>query len=149
MKIVIIVIFSLFLMSTINVYAEEDELILIEKQRIELEKRSEQVKNETDRLNILKKELSEDIIKYTKLLENIDKSLKEAEELGNKRLKHVAKAYEAMAAGDAASRLTGLDNETAVQILLMMNSKKAGLIIGNMESKKATILTKEITQLRK
>jgi flagellar motility protein MotE (MotC chaperone) len=50
---------------------------------------------------------------------------------------------------DAASRLSGLDRETAVQVLLMMNSKKAGLVIGNMEAKKATLLTKDIAKLKK
>jgi flagellar motility protein MotE (MotC chaperone) len=56
--------------------------------------------------------------------------------------RHVAKAYEAMPPEDAATRLSGLDNETAVQILLKMESKKAGLVIGMMDSK-ATLLTKK------
>ncbi len=46
-------------------------------------------------------------------------------------------------------RLAGLDNKTAVKILLKMNSKKAGLVIGMMDSKKATLLTKEIAKMKK
>jgi flagellar motility protein MotE (MotC chaperone) len=133
----------------INVYAEQDIASIIEKQRIELDRKEEIVKKETERLKTLKKEIEEDIAKYTKLLKQIDKSLTEAEEIGNKRLRHVAKAYEAMPPEDAASRLSGLDNETAVQILLKMNSKKAGLVIGMMEAQKATSLTKEIAKLKK
>ena len=133
----------------INVYAEQDIASIIEKQRIELDRKEEIVKKETEKLKTLKKEVEEDIAKYTKLLKQIDKSLTAAEEIGNKRLRHVAKAYEAMPPEDAASRLSGLDNQTAVQILLKMNSKKAGLVIGMMEAQKATTLTKEIAKLKK
>ncbi len=145
---IIIVIFSiLFAMS--NVYAEEDMIGLMEKQRIELKEREEKIKVETERLNVIKKEVEADIEKYTKLLKQIEKSLDEAEASGSKRLKHVAKAYESMPPEDAATRLTGLDNKIAIQILLKMNSKKAGLVIGMMEQKKATVLTKELTKLKK
>lgn len=132
-----------------SVSAEEDIASILERQQSELAKREEIVKKETERLKTLKKEVEEDIVKYTRLLKKIDKSLQQAEETGNKRLRHVAKAYEAMQPEDAASRLSGLDNETAVQILLKMNSKKAGLIIGMMEASKATALTKEIAKIKK
>jgi flagellar motility protein MotE (MotC chaperone) len=143
-----IVIFGLLILA-FNVYAEEDIVSLVEQQSIELDQKEEVIKKETERLKTLKKEVEEDIVKYTRLLKQIEKSLKQAEETGNKRLRHVAKAYESMPPEDAASRLSGLDNKTAVQILLKMNSKKAGLVIGMMEAKKATKLTKEIAKLKK
>lgn len=133
----------------VNVYAEEDLASVLEKSRNELLKKEEIIKRETERLKTLKKELEEDIIKYTDLLKKIDKSIEQAEEIESKRLKHVARAYEAMSPADAAKRLSGLDNETAVQILLKMKSKKAGLVIGMMNSDKATLLTKEIAKLKK
>ncbi len=129
--------------------AGEDLAVIIEKQRMELIEKEESIKKETARLTALKKEVEEDILKYTDLLKQIDKSLLMAQETGNKRLRHIAKAYEAMQPEDAASRLSGLDNQTAVQILLKMNSKKAGLVIGMMESDKATRLTKDIAKLKK
>ncbi|MBI5098477.1 MAG: hypothetical protein HZB30_04475 [Nitrospirae bacterium] len=52
--------------------------------------------------------------------------IQQATEEGGKRLKHVAKAYEAMPPEDAATRLAGLDNETSVQILLKMETDKGG-----------------------
>lgn len=143
-----VLIILVFLFLAVNVHAEEDVAGIIEKQRVELKQKEEIVKKETERLNTLKKEVENDIVKYTALLEQIDKSLKQAEEIGNKRLRHVAKAYEAMQPEDAASRLSGLDNDTAVQILLKMESKKAGLVIGMMGPRKATLLTKEITKLK-
>ncbi len=145
-RLVLIMVALLFL--AVNVYAEEDIAGVIEKQRIELNQKEELLKKETERLKTLKKEVEDDIAKYTELLEQIDKSLKQAEEVGNKRLKHVAKAYEAMQPEDAASRISGLDNDMAVQILLKMESKKAGLVIGMMGAQRATVLTKEIAKLK-
>lgn len=143
---VIIILVLLFL--AVNVQAAEDIAGVIEKQRIELNQKEEILKKETERLKTLKKEVEDDITKYTALLEQIDKSLKQAEEIGSKRLKHVAKAYEAMQPEDAASRISGLDNDMAVQILLKMESKKAGLVIGMMGAQRATVLTKEIAKLK-
>jgi flagellar protein FlbB len=148
MKRSVVIILAILFMA-VNVYAEEDVASVIEKQRIDLNRKEEIIKKETERLNTLKKEVEEDIGKYTALLEQIDKSLKQAEEITNKRLKHVARAYEAMPPEDAASRLSGLDNDTAVQILLKMESKKAGLVIGMMGPQKAANLTEEIAKLKK
>ena len=132
-----------------NSYAEDDIAKMLEKQQKEIANKEESIKQETVRLETLKREVEEDIAKYTSLLKEIDKSLKQAEEIGVKRLKHVAKAYESMPPESAASRLSRLDNDTAVLILLKMGSKRAGLVIGNMESEKATVLTKQIAKLRK
>ncbi len=150
-KIAVLVSFILFCfnLSVFDAYGSNDVVSLIEQQRIELEKKDEAVKKEMARLKTLRDEINQDIEKYTNLLKQIDKSLEKAQETGNKRLKHVAKAYEAMQPEDAAMRLSGLDRKTAVQILLKMNSKKAGMVIGNMEAKKATTLTKDIAKLKK
>ena len=142
-------VFVSIILIAVNVSAREDVASIIELQRIELDKKEEIIKKETERLRTLKKEVNEDIEKYSNLLKQIDKSLKAAENLGNKRLKHVAKAYEAMPPEDAATRLAGLDDKTAVKILLKMNSKKAGMVIGMMEAKKATVLTEKIAKLKK
>lgn len=147
LNIIVMVLVTTFICA--NSYAEEDMFALLEKQRSDLAKKEEAVKKEIERLKIIKKEIDEDIEKNNKLLKQIEKSLTQAEESGGKRLRHVAKAYEAMQPADAASRLSGLDNETAVLILLKMSSKKAGLVIGMMETKKATLLTKKIAKLKK
>lgn len=144
-----VIIFLGIMLLAVNVYGNEDVASIIEKQHTELVQKEELIKKETERLKILKAEVEEDIAKYTKLLKQIEKSLDQAAEIGNKRLKHVSRAYEAMQPEDAALRLSGLDNDTAVQILLKMNSKKAGLVIGMMESEKATRLTKDIAKLTK
>lgn len=144
----IIIYVMLILLSALHVHAQVDAEDSIEKQKLELVKKQEIIKQESERLKTLKKEVEDDIAKYTELLQQIEKSLQQVEETGNKRLRHVAKAYEAMQPEDAAVRLGGLDDETAVQILLKMDSKKAGLVIGMMDAKKATFLTKEIAKLK-
>lgn len=149
MRKVYIAILILSLILPASVSATEDIIIVLEKQAKELEKKEEIIRQETERLRTLKREVEADIERYKKLLKQIEESLRKAEEISNKRLKHIAKAYEAMPPEDAASRLSGLDIETAVQILLKMNSKKAGLVIGMMNPKKATRITKEIARLRK
>ncbi len=139
---------SVFLLISFSVYAADDMTNTIEKQKFELAKKEEIINQETERLKTLKKEVEDDIVKYTNLLQQIEKSLQQVEETATKRLRHVAKAYEAMPPEDAATRLSGLDNDTAVLILLKMESKKAGLVIGMMDSRKATLLTKEIAKLK-
>lgn len=145
------VLFFIFLsfLFTFNVYAEEDLVSLIENQRNELTQKEENIKKETKKLNSLKKDIEENIEKYTKLLHQIEKTLEEAENTENKRLKHVAKAYEAMSPEDAAVRLSELDNSIAIKILLVMKSKKAGLVIGMIPAEKAGQLTKGIANIGK
>ncbi len=142
--------FTFFLLLfTFNAFAEEDLVSLIENQRTELTQKEEDIKKETKKLDALKKDVEGNIEKYTKLLQQIEKALKDVEEKENKRLKHVAKAYEAMSPEDAAVRLSQLDNEIAIKILLIMKSKKAGLVIGMMPAEKAGQLTKGIAKIGK
>jgi len=142
--------FCLFavMLAAFTAHAQVEAEDAIEKQKIDLAKKEEVIKQESERLKTLKKEVEDDIAKYSELLQQIEKSLQQVEETGSKRLRHVAKAYEAMQPEDAAVRLGGLDDESAVQILLKMDSKKAGLVIGMMDAKKATFLTKEIAKLK-
>jgi len=139
---------GIILLFALRAYAQVDMADTIERQKLEIAQKEEIIKQETERLRTLKKEVENDIAKYTELLKQIDKSLSKATEEGGRRLRHVAKAYEAMPPEDAAKRLSGLDDETSVQILLKMDSRKAGLVIGMMESKKATLLTKELAKLK-
>ena len=148
-RMIIAVLVSLVFACSVYAQDEMDMVSIIEKQRQDLIEKEEIIKKETERLKTIKQEVEEGIVKYNDILKQIDRSLIKAEEIGNKRLKHVAKAYEAMQPEDAASRLSGLEASIAVQILLKMNSKKAGLVIGMMDTTQATMLTKDLTKLKK
>ena len=88
--------------------------------------------------------MDEKIDKYAKLLGGIEETLKTLEGKKNEQVVHLVKVYEAMSADEAAARLSALDQNTAVQIILKMKSKKAGLILSSMEPKNAAFITESI-----
>ena len=119
----------LSLLFTFNVFAAEDLVSIIENQRNELIKKEKIIKEETKKLDSLKKDVEENIEKYTKLLQQIEKTLEEAEGKENKRLRHVAKAYEAMSPENAAVRLSELDNTIAIKIADLIKSFFIGFVL--------------------
>lgn len=125
--------------------AQEDMLKLIETKRLEQQGKEEALKREEQRLNVLRKEVDEKIAAYTKLLAQVEASLKKVEQVKGEKLENVVKAYESMPAEDAAVRLSVLDNPTALLIMTRMKSKKVGAIIALMAPQKAAALTKSMT----
>jgi len=128
-------------------FAQDDLLKLVEMKRIELKEKEEALKNEEQRLSILRKQVDEKIEAYTKLLAQVEAAAKKIEEAKSERLENVVKSYEVMSAEDAAARLSVLDNDIALQIMTRMKSKKAGAIIAVMEPQKAAALTKSMATL--
>jgi len=126
------------------VSAQDDALKLVETKRIELKDKEEQLKREEERLNALRKDVDEQIAAYTRLLDRVESALRKVEQARNEQLENIVKAYEVMAAENAAARLSALDNQTALQILTHMKSKKAGAIIAAMAPGKAASLTRGI-----
>jgi flagellar motility protein MotE (MotC chaperone) len=127
--------------------AQEDMLKMIETKRIELKEKEDHLKREEQRLNILKKAVEEKIETYTKLLAQVEATIKKVEQVKGEKLENVVKAYEAMPPEDAAARLSVLDDVTALLIMSRMKSKKAGAIIALMEPRKAAAITKSMTTL--
>jgi flagellar motility protein MotE (MotC chaperone) len=120
----------------------------IEMKRAELSDREEALKKEEQRLNALKMDVDEKIDRYTKLLAQVETVLKRIEQARQERVESVVKAYESMPPEEAASRITALDDETALLLLQGMKSKKAGLIMAAMEPRKAANLTRRLTAHR-
>jgi len=131
--------------STPAASAQDDMIKLVETKRAELQEREEALKREEQRLEAIKKDVDERIDKYTKLLAQIDALLKRMEKAKDDKLENVVKAYEVMPAEDAAARISALDDETALKIMLRMKSKKAGAVIAQMAPPKAAVLTKRMT----
>ena len=132
---------------TCTASAEDDMLKIIEAKRIELKEKEELLKREEQRLNALRKAVEEKIEAYTKLLTQVETTIKKIEEAKGEKLENVVKAYETMPPEDAAARLSVLDETTTLLIMSRMKSKKAGAIIGLMEPHKAAALTKSMTTL--
>ena len=59
----------------------------------------------------------------------------------------IVKIYEAMEPEDAALRLESMDDTVATQVIMNMNGRKAGQIIGAMSPAKAARLTRKISEM--
>jgi flagellar motility protein MotE (MotC chaperone) len=129
------------------VLAQDDPIKLIEAKRIELKEKEETIKRDEARLNALKKEVDAKIETYTRLLAQLEAALKRVEQVKGEKIENVVKAYEIMPPEDAAARISALDNDTALQIMTRMKSKKAGAIIAVMEPHKAATLTRRLAAI--
>ena len=130
-------------------YGLDDMIKFIENKQKELKAREEFIDQEDKKLNALKKDVEMKIEKYTKLLNELDMKLKEIEKVKNERFDYIVKVYEGMPPEDAAVKINALDEQTAVEILRRMKSKKAGAVMGYMETKKVAAITQSITRLEK
>ncbi len=119
----------------------KSEVTTEDKKRAELAEKEEALKKEEARLKVLKKELDEKIDTYTRLLARMEEALKSMDTAKGERYEHLIKAYEAMPNEEAATRLSVLEEKTALNILIRMKSKKAGMVMAAMDSRKAASLT--------
>ncbi len=130
-------------------YAQDDMLKLIEKKQTELKDKESQIKQEEKRLETIKKDVDQRIEKYTQILAQIENILKKIEQAKEQNFEHIVKTYEAMPSEEAAVRLSALDEELAVKIILRMKYKKAAAIMALMDTKKAANITQSISSIEK
>ncbi|HET6514208.1 MAG TPA: hypothetical protein VFG09_03550 [Thermodesulfovibrionales bacterium] len=140
----LIVTMSCFLFSGPG-YGQDDVVRLVEKKQKELREKEEALKKEEERINALKKDVEEKIEKYTKLLTQLESTVKKIDQSRDEKLTHLVKVYEAMPPEDAAARISVLDENTAVRIMRMMKSKKAGAVMAAMEPRKVAAITRELS----
>jgi flagellar motility protein MotE (MotC chaperone) len=133
------------LFAATSALAQDDALRLVESQRIELKAKAEALKRDEQRLNALRVKVDEKIAVYAKLVSQMEAAIKKVELIKGEKMEGVVKAYESMAAEDAAVRLSALDEDTLLQIMTRMKSKKAGAIIALMDTRKAAALTRNMT----
>jgi flagellar motility protein MotE (MotC chaperone) len=79
----------------------------------------------------------------------MEEVLKSMDSAKGEQYEHLIKAYEAMPNEDAAARLSALDEQTAIKILVRIKSKKAGAIMAAMDTKKAASLTEGMMSMAK
>jgi flagellar motility protein MotE (MotC chaperone) len=129
--------------------SERDLLALLQKKQTELDTREAAVKVEEKNISALKKELIEKI----DLIKTLDAQLTaklDAEQAGDaKRLKDLARVYEATPPQKAAAMLEKLDTATAAGISINMKRERAGLIWGFLSPQKAVEITRDITKRAK
>ena len=114
-----------------------------------LEQREELLKKEEQRLLALKLELTEKIDALRSLQQQITAATEAFKTEETKRIKDLARVYEAMPPAKAGAMLETLDTPTAAGITMNMKRDKAGTIWGYLSQKKAAEITKEITRTLK
>jgi flagellar motility protein MotE (MotC chaperone) len=111
-----------------------------------LEQREDLLKTEEQRLLALKRELSEKIDVLRALQQQITAVTETYKTEEGKKIKELAKVYEAMPPAKAGAMLETLDLQTAAGITMNMKRDKAGSIWGYLSPKKAVEITEEITR---
>lgn len=114
-----------------------------------LEQREAFLKKEEQRLLALKLELTEKIDTLRSLQQQITSATEAFKTEETKRIKDLARVYEAMPPAKAGAMLEALDTPTAAGITMNMKRDKAGTIWGYLSQKKAAEITKEITRALK
>ena len=125
---------------------ERDLVDFLQKKQKALDAREGLIKAEEQKIVALKKEIMEKI-DALKALESQLSSRLDADKLNDvKRLKELAKVYEATPPQKAAAMLEKLELRTAAGITINMKRDKAGLIWGYLTPQKAVAITNEITR---
>jgi flagellar motility protein MotE (MotC chaperone) len=124
-------------------------IAFIEKKQKEIKEKETFLIKEEERLKILRKDLDERIEKYTNLLNQIETVLKKLEQIQDKKIEHIVKAYEVMPPEEAGTRLAVLPEITAIKIIKKMKPKKAGIIMSYMDPQKVASLTEGLTKFEK
>lgn len=112
----------------------------------QLEQREGFLKTEEQRLLTLKLELTEKIDALRALQQQISTATETYKTEESKKIKELARVYEAMPPAKAGAMLETLDIQTAAGITMNMKRDKAGNIWGYLTPKKAVDITKEITR---
>lgn len=134
---------------SVPAFCSDDMIKFIENKQKELKAKEEFLDQEEKKLDALRKDVEMKVAKYTKLLSELDTKLKALEKIRNERFDYVVKVFEGMPPEDAAVKISALDEQTAVEILRRMKSKKAGAVMSYMEAKKVAAITQSITRLEK
>ncbi len=121
----------------------------IKKRHVEMDKKEESLRLEEEKLRLLKGDVEKRFADLTKLKKNVDELVKEIKSFNKAKTKHLVKVYEAMPVEEAAVRIARLDEQLAVKLLFQMKGKKAGGILGLIETDKAVELSRELAKQKK
>lgn len=125
---------------------ERDLFDILQKKQKDLDTRESLIKAEEQKIVALKKEIVEKIDALKLLESQLSSRLDEDKSNDIKRLKELAKVYEATPPQKAAAMLEKLEVKTAARITINMKRDRAGLIWGYLTPQKAVAITNEITR---
>lgn len=125
---------------------ERDLFASLQKRQKELDLREGSVKAEEQNVLALKKEILEKIDALKSLDAQLSSKLDMEKTNDVKRLKELAKVYEAAPPQKAAAMLEKLEVRTAAGIIINIKRERAGLIWGYLTTQKAVAITNDITR---
>ena len=128
---------------------ERDLLALLQKKQKDLDTREGAIKAEEEKIRVLKNEIIEKIDALKALDDQLSAKLDVDKTNDGKRLKELAKVYEATPPQKAAAMLEKLETKTAAGITINMKRERAGLIWGYLNPQKAVEISREITKTTK
>jgi flagellar motility protein MotE (MotC chaperone) len=118
----------------------------IKVRQVEMDKKEESLRLEEEKLRLLKGGVEKRLSELRTLKKNVSKLVREIKSFNEAKTKHLVKVYEAMPVEEAAERIARLDEQLAVKLLFQMKEKKAGGILGLIETDKAVELSRELAR---
>ncbi|MEN6319149.1 MAG: hypothetical protein ABFD82_10400 [Syntrophaceae bacterium] len=125
---------------------ERNLVVSLEDRRKQLEYRENTLKFEETKMKTLKKEIEVKIERLQGRQETTAAS-QDSDTEDSKRIKALAKEYNATPPENVGALLTKMDNRTAAGIILQMNNKKAGAVWGNLSPERAVEIAKAIASM--
>ena len=116
----------------------------IKKQRMELMKREEDIREKEKRLKEVKSTVDKRITELQELRTKLENLLDQLKEKDKERFKHLVKVYEAMRPEEAGPLISTMDDKIAIRIFSEMNNKKAAKILPFIEPEKATKISEAL-----
>jgi len=136
--------------------------LVLDRRKLQLDEREQALKEREDALKTVEKETKERVARLTDQLTELirqkeallqreatlmterQKQLDAQKQVEDARISHLAKAYGAMRPESAGQLVNSLDDDVAVRILSVMNSRAAGQIMSFVTPDKAARLTKKL-----
>lgn len=125
---------------------ERDLFTFLQNKQKELEAREAAVKLEEQKITALKTEIVQKIDMLKLMQTQLSPTLDNEKTNDAKRLKDLAKVYEAAPPEKAAAAIEKLGVKTAAILTINMKRDRAGLILGHLSPQKAVDITNEITR---
>jgi flagellar motility protein MotE (MotC chaperone) len=119
----------------------------IREENERLAERAHSLDEKEKRLQVFRIELDEKTAKLARMRKAVEKMHQEIMQQERESHTKLVKIYEAMEPEDAALRLESMEDAVASQVIMNMNGRKAGQIIGAMAPEKAARLTRRISEL--
>lgn len=127
-------------------FTTESAALVAEDQWL-FESQKEELKQEQLALKAWEKELEAQTAELESLQATLESRWKEIQTASDNDIRHLAQMYSVMKPDQAATIFNQMDPAFAAGFLRLMNSEQAGLILANMESKKAYVVSVKLASM--